>query len=191
MQPYLPNLNMRGKGSYKQFPYKNMKFKNSFFPHFTTQWNNLKPDIKSLSLEEFRKYLKKETKPKKFKHFQRGPKYDCLLLTRIRLGNSDLNSHKFKTGFSDTMQCLCSNPHECSKHFITQCFLYTEERRVLYDQVSQYIPNFYKLSVKKQYDILILGPDPENPEMIKINTQILRFTQKFIKSTKRFLSNNS
>ena len=186
MQPYKPNQNFRGKGSYQPFPYKNVKYKNSFFPYFTKQWNDLDSKTKGLNLEEFKKYQKVTAKPKKYKHFQRGPKFDCSLLTRIRVGNSNLNSHKFKTGFSNTTQCLCAHPDENSIHYITQCFLFTEERRTLYDQVSQFVPNFLKLSNKKQYDILIFGHEPDNVEMLKINTKFLLQTQKYIRSTKRF-----
>jgi len=32
MQPYKPNQNLRGKGTYQPFLYKNVKYKNSFYP---------------------------------------------------------------------------------------------------------------------------------------------------------------
>ena len=132
-------------------------------------------------------YKKKQKNcSKKFKKFQRGPNYDSSLLTRIRAGNSKLISHKFETGLSPTTECLCAHPDENSTHYITQCFLYTEERRILFDQVSQFVPNFPKLSKKRQYDILVFGHEPENVDMLKINTKILILTQKYIRSTKRF-----
>ena len=126
-------------------------------------------------------------KPKKFKHFFQGPKYSCSLLTRLRVEYSDLNAHRYKVGLSESIDCTCiSNKPETSQHFLLQCELYTEERRTLFDQIKQFIPNFHKLPLKRQYFILIFGYEPENDEMQQINTKIMKFSQKYILSTKRF-----
>ena len=60
-------------------------------------------------------------------------------------------------------------------------------RKVLYDQIEQnFIPNFKKLSSKRQYEILVYGYDPDNPELKQINGKIMLFTQTYIQKTKRF-----
>ena len=57
------------------------------------------------------------------------------------------------------------------------------------DQIEQlYIPRFKSLSFNRQFEILVEGFEPDNPEMKKINSKIQRITQTFILQTKRFLS---
>ena len=86
------------------------------------------------------------------------------------------------------MTCLCMNPCENAIHYITECWLYGEERQALFNQVEKFIPNIRKLTKQRQFEIFVYGYDIDNNElsMIKINTQILIFTQNFILKTKRF-----
>ena len=59
--------------------------------------------------------------------------------------------------------------------------------RTLFDRVEQtFIPKFRQLTQKRQYEILVEGFDPENLELRKFNTKIMKFTQDFILSSKRF-----
>ena len=75
-------------------------------------------------------------KPKHYKHFSRGKKQSCALLTRLRVERSYLNAHAFEVGKTDSPKCSCEHPNENLLHFITSCWLYTEERRILYDQIE-------------------------------------------------------
>ena len=54
--------------------------------------------------------------------------------------------------------------------------------------MEEFIPKFYQLPKKRQYDILVFGYDPDNKELDKINTKIMYLTQNFIYDTKRFIS---
>jgi hypothetical protein len=54
--------------------------------------------------------------------------------------------------------------------------------------MEEFIPKFYQLSKKRQYEILVFGYDPDNVELDKINTKIMYLTQNFIYDTKRFIS---
>ena len=58
-------------------------------------------------------------------HNPRGVK----LLTRLRLGLSHLREHKFKHGFQDSLNpiCSCGNDIETSAHFQLHCH-YSNER---------------------------------------------------------------
>ena len=111
-----------------------------------------------------------------------------MLLSRIRLGRSYLNSHSYSIGLSDTNTCSCNNKVlESPIHYITQCQKISEIRLTLYNEMEQqFIPNFKKLSLKRQYDILIYGYEPDNLEMIGINSKITKLTQTFILKSKRF-----
>ena len=58
---------------------------------------------------------------------------------------------------------------------------------MLFEQIqTNFIPNFQKLSMKRQFEILVFGYDPYNHEMKQINWKIMIFTQAFINKTKRF-----
>ena len=185
MQPRDHN-NTRSSGDYKLFKYKSVKFSKTFFPYFTSKWNNLHKDNKNQTITDFKNNLKSKLRPKKYKHYSRGYKQNCTLLTRIRLGQSALKSHQFKVGFSDTTQCLCGHKYETSEHFIILCPRYAEERQTLFDQMLQFVPNFKRLPQKRQFEILIFGYQPDDPELLKINTKIMKFTQSFIQNSKHF-----
>ena len=75
-------------------------------------------------------------KPNKYKHFARGNKFTNSLLTRIRVGRSSLNEHKFVIGQSDSPQCLCHYKSESASHFFLDCFLYSPERQILFGRIE-------------------------------------------------------
>ena len=61
---------------------------------------------------------------------------------------------------------------------------------MLFDQIQQkIIPNFTKLSMKRQHEILVFGYEPYNHEMKPINGKIMMLTQTFISKTKGFKQN--
>ena len=117
---------------------------------------------------------------------QNGHKYGNTLLTSIRVGRSKLNSDNYKLGLSDSN--LCTQKPETALHFITKCPNFAEQRRTVLDQIEQqFIPKFKTLSFNRQFEILVEGFEPDNPEMKRINSQIQKITQTFILQTKRFL----
>ena len=87
--------NLRSDKVYRQIPTSGLKFRNSFFPYMTRLWNRLPKNVKSMTLDDFKLYLKQEVKPKIRKFYAKGKKYKCSLLTRIRVGRSFLNEHSF------------------------------------------------------------------------------------------------
>ena len=132
-------------------------------------------------------YIKEEVKPKRYKHYARGDKYRCSLLTRLRVGRSQLNQHLFTVGLSDTEKCTCTNNvKETTQHFLTQCSLFTENRQILFNKIKSFIPNFEILSKTRQHEILLFGYEIDNPALTSINTKIMIATQHFIHKTKRF-----
>ena len=166
-----------------------MDYANSYFPFFTKTYNSLKKEVRDLDVADFKKNLAEDMKPKKRKHYNVGHKYANTLLTSIRVGHSKLNSDTHKLGLSDTNLCPhCFKP-ETALHFITKCPHFAEQRQTVLDQMEQlYIPRFKSLSFNRQFEILVEGFEPDNPEMKKINSKIQRITQTFILQTKRFLS---
>jgi hypothetical protein len=180
------STNLRSKGNFIPFPFKGVKFSKTFFPYFTKKWNQLPPEAKKSSTEDFKKYINENLKPKRYRFYSRGNKIKCKLLTRIRVGRSLLNSHQFTLGFTDTPSCACSYSKETPLHYITQCPYFTDARRRLFGQVQKFIPNISRLTKLRQYEILVLGYDIHNEELRSINTKIMIATQNFIQETKRF-----
>ena len=103
------------------------RFKASFFPSSTYNWNQLDPDIqKYSSLEIYKRVLLKFIHPTSANiykiHHPRGLK----LLTRLRLGLSHLRELKFRHNFNNTIDpfCLCKNNClETTEHFLLHCTL--------------------------------------------------------------------
>ena len=186
----MPNINSnrktRNKDFYCQFPKKSHKFSNSFFPHFTKLFNNLSTDLQvENDMLLFKEKLKLKLKPKKHKHFSWGSKRGNALQTQLRVGRSFLNAHSFTINLADSDLCLCSRS-ETTTHYLTQCFLYTEERRLLYNSLEQLLPKFKTFTNKKQTEILLNGINLNADETDVRNSKIVYLVQDFIFKTKRF-----
>ena len=179
-------FNLRNKNGYVPFPYRGNKFNLSFFPNTAKIWNSIPKDIKLQNLHDFKISMKKMFKPPKFKHFSRGSKSGNMLLTRIRVGRSDLNQHKFSIGLVDSPDCLCHYKSESPEHFFLDCFLYSPERRILFGLIEHYVPFFPNLTKRRKLELILNGVYIDNDEFLSTNTIIMKATQAFILNTKRF-----
>ena len=140
---------LRSNGGY--IPFKNLgtKFNSSFFPYHSKLWNTLPKQIQSSNIEEFKIYTHKEMKHLKCKHFSKGNKDSNTLLTKIRVGRSSLNLHKFSIEQIESPECACHFKEESVSHFFLDCFLYTLERRVLFSTFEHYIQ---KLEIRNYFE---------------------------------------
>ena len=177
---------LRSKGGY--IPSKNYgtKFKKSFFPNTSSLWNSLPRNVQSKDLADFKEHVKNEFKPVKYKHFSRGTKLSNTLLTKIRVGRSDLKQHRFTIGLSDSPSCLCHHREESPLHYFLDCFLYLPERQTLFEGIERYIPNFQNFTKQRKLEIILRGIHLENPDLIPLNTTLTIFVQNFINKTNRF-----
>ena len=180
---------MRSKGGYLPYPNYGNKFLNSFFPFNSKLWNNLPQSTKQMDLIEFKNKLKVDLKPPKIKHYSKGMKQSNILLTRLRVGRSDLNLHKFSIGFTDTPECMCHAKEESTLHYFLECFIYTAERRTMFSLVEHYIPSFTRMNRKSKIDLLLNGFKNDNPDYNYLNFTITKAVQTFINQSKRFLKN--
>ena len=180
---------MRSKGGYTPYPNYGNKFLNSFFPYNSKLWNNLQQSTQGKNLQEFKLQLKEDLKPNKIKHFSKGPKYSNTLLTRIRVGRSDLNLHKFSVGLVDKPDCICHAKQESTSHYFLDCFLYAAERQTLFDLVEHYKPNFSRLKRNAKVELLLNGINVNDKDYNHLNTILTNAVQTFIIQTKRFLQN--
>ena len=181
---------LRSKGGYIPFKNTGSKFKTSFFPYHSELWNSLPKNIQSTNLIDFKEFTKKEMKPKRYKHFSKGNKYTNSLLTRIRIGRSYLNQHKFSIGHADSPECLCHHREETPSHYFLECFLYSPERQALCGLIEHYIPNFPNFTKQKKLEIILRGVNSDNDDFLSTNISLTIAVQNFILLTKRFSAEN-
>ena len=177
--------NLRSKGSYIPFKSSGSNFSLSFFPYHTKLWNSLKKNIKALNITDFKNYTN-TMKPTRYKHFQKGNKYTNSLLTRIRVGRSQLNQHTFSLGQIDSPECMCHHREESPMHYFLDCFLYLQERQAMLQLFEHYIPNFNLFSKKQKLQVILNGINPDIEEFIRTNITLTIGVQNFILQTKRF-----
>ena len=83
-------------------------FKNSFFPYTIIEWNKLDLDVrKSKSYAIFRNTLLKLGRPNQNTIYNINNPVGLKLLTRLRLGLSHLNEHRFNHNFQNCINPLC------------------------------------------------------------------------------------
>ena len=73
------------------------------------EWNKLGLNIRnSESLTSFKSKVFKFTRPSENSIFRRSNPKGIQLLTRLRLGSSQLRDHKFKHNFLDSLNPICN-----------------------------------------------------------------------------------
>ena len=101
------------------------------------------------------------------------------------MGRSDLNAHKFQINLTDSDLCLCSRS-ETTLHFMCQCFLYTEERLVLYEAMEQILPKFKFLNDQNKWKMILNGIDLISDETDSWNRKNIFYVQNYLLKTVRF-----
>ena len=114
-------------------------------------------------------------------HNPRGVK----LLTRLRLGLSHLREHKFKHGFQDSLNpiCSCNNDIETLAHFLLHCPHYSNERSTFLNNIRNINRHIFDENDLQITETLLYGDSFLDD---KSNTLILNVTIDFLFVTKRF-----
>ena len=100
--------------------------------------NALDPNIQNIqSISLFKKALLKFIRPSAAHVFDVTDYSGLKLLTRLRLNLSNLNEHKFRHNFRDTLNplCTCSLEPETLTHFLLHCPHHSTHRKTLLDSV--------------------------------------------------------
>ena len=107
------------------------------------------------------------------------------LLTRLRLGLSHLNEHKFRHNFQDCLNPLCSCSLEIkdTSHYLLHCHHFSNRRIDLINSVNSIIPNFESMNDSMKKDILLYGDSRFDENKNKI---ILEATMNYLKNSERF-----
>ena len=161
-------------------------FKYSFFPYTIVEWNKLDYALRSeKSYLIFRKTLLQIGRPIAdsvyFVHNPLGLK----LLTRLRLGLSHLNEHRFNHNFQCCVNplCSCSLAVESTKHFFLHCHHYSGIRVSLLNDVKSIKGSILNLSDDSLVLLLLYGDSNLNDNE---NSIILNATIKFLIESERF-----
>ena len=100
--------------------------------------------------------------------------------TRLRLPFSHLNEHKFKHGFSDTINSMsaCGTEIETTDNFFLLCHFYSTQRLELFENLKNVDSNFFNLNEKDQVNTLLHGSQTKDSKCV--NQEILKFVIAYI-----------
>ena len=117
----------RNNTNVPSFNCRTQYFKNPSFPNVITEWSKLDINIKSMtSYTAFKNALLSFIRPKHVDTFGIHNPIGLQLLTRLRLGFSHLNEHKFRHNFRDFLNplCECNLEPKTASHFLLRCHLF-------------------------------------------------------------------
>ena len=176
--------NTRNTNNILQFRVKHNFFQNFFFPSVVIEWNKLDLNIRnSESLNVFKNSLLKFIRPSGNSVFNCHNPRGVKLLTRLRLGLSHLREHKFKHGFQDSLNpiCSCGNDIETLAHFLLHCPHYSNERSTFLNTIRNINRNIFDKNDLQITETLLYG---DNSLDDKNKTLILNATIDFLSVTK-------
>ena len=107
------------------------------------------------------------------------------LLTRLRLSLSHLREHKFKHGFLDPLNpiCSCGQDIETSTHFLFYCSNYSKERLTFLNVIRNIDRNILEKNDLKITETILYGDSSSDNTN---NTLIVNSTMEFLIASKRF-----
>ena len=89
-------------------------------------------------------------------------------------------------GLIESPMCDCLFREESPSHYFIDCFLYSNERQILFSLIEHYIPKFKNFTKSQKLDVILRGFEVKNQEYVSLNTKLTFAVQKFILETKRF-----
>ena len=161
-------------------------FRNSCFPYTVNEWNNLDNIINSSeSYSVFRKKMLNLIRPKCNDTYGIYNPTGLKLLTRLRLGLSNLNDHKFNHNFKDCINplCSCSLSVGNNVHFFLHCRHFSLQRQTLMNNIKSIDKDIINETDSDLVNILLFGSSKYQYHII---SKILSFSIDFILNTERF-----
>ena len=110
-------------------PYRNDRFKSSFYLDAVDKWNNVGVEFRSIAkLSDFKFSYLEIIRPPKTDIFNVHNPYGIERIFQLRVGLSPLKAHKKSHGFGDVESdiCLCGDGAEDSIHFYALFFRFLE-----------------------------------------------------------------
>ena len=124
----------RHPNTFNSFSCRTEYFKNSLFPSIIGEWNKLKYEIRrSGSYNIFRKPHLNFIRPSTSKFYNINDTIGIKFITRLHLDFSHLREYKFKYGFEDMLNplCSCSIEVESTSHYLLRCHFFDALRTTL------------------------------------------------------------
>jgi hypothetical protein len=185
--------NLRNANNQVTIATRTTRYKDSYLPSSTTQWNGLPLELRNTpTLSSYKRNLNKHlsTQIAPPSWFFSGSRHANILHTRLRLDNPSLNCHLFKFGMSDTCACAaCGHPSESTKHFVLECPAFAAPRDIMLATIRDVIapgthPRFLlDLDRNHLFKITLRGSAELSHEA---NSTIFSAVQQFVISTGRF-----
>ena len=140
---------------------------------------------KSKSYAIFRNTLLKLGRPNQNTIYNINNPVGLKLLTRLRLGLSHLNEHRFNHNFQNFINplCNCSLEIESTSDFLLHCHHYTNIRLTLLNSIAEIIGNTFNITNECLVNLLLFS----SPEYIEIdNSHTVNATIKQLLDSERF-----
>ena len=191
--PYLAQLLSKGTHPYNTrnsddittFQGRTETFKFSFFPWSIVEWNKLDLKIRNSSYLVFRNYLIKRIRPLAAPVYNIHNPSSLKLLTRLRLGLSHLNNHRFNHNFENCLNplCNCSLEVESTTHFFLHWHHFNAIRITLNNSLKAIDKDILKLSDSFLTKVILYGDSKYSDIQ---NHDVLNSTITYILDSKRF-----
>ena len=113
--------------------------------------------------------------------------YKVLMIHLELLDFSHLRQHKFRHGFRDILNplCTCSTEAETTTHYFLCCHFYNTQRSALMNELNKIDSSFSILNENKFTGLILYGSN----KFYDKKPRILMCTIKFIKDSQRFDEN--
>lgn len=132
--------NTSSRNLLKIFYCRTFSFKYSFFSYTISKWNNPQWGIHHLNpLLVFKNALLMVTTPSRKSVYNIHNPVGAKILSRLRLGLSQLTKHKFDNNFEIILNPTfsCCLPHEFVSHFSLYCLHSRDNRRSLFNELEK------------------------------------------------------
>ena len=170
----------RHPNTFHVFPCTTEYFKKSLFPHVINEWNKLDPNIRSSS-NAFLKLIG----PVERKIFNINDPLGIKMLTRLILSISHLREHKFRGGFKDTLNplCSCSIGAETATHYFLRYHFYNSNRATLMNDLENIPISLSTVSDNSLFSLLLCSDDKfddtKNRKLLMSTIRVIKDSQKF------------
>ena len=160
-------------------------FKYSFFRCSVMEWNKLSSSTQNSVYPAFRNHLVKIIRPVSNPVYNIHYNIGLKLLTRLRLGLSNLNEHRFNRNFRNCITPLisCSLNAVSTVHLFLHCHHFHNIRAKLSNSLVIIDMNLLKLSEEQLTKVLLYGFTQLNQNH---NRNILSSSIEYLVESKRF-----
>ena len=161
-------------------------FQYSFFHSTLNDWFSLDINIRnSDSISLFKSILLSFIRSVQNKIYNIFDPEGLKFLTRLHVGLSPLNAHRFRHNFQDCLNplCPCSLEIEDTAHYLLHCRHFSTQRANLMNSVKSVFQSFELLSENNKKDLLLFSDSRFDENKNKV---ILEATLTFIKKYERF-----